>query len=163
MDEVEELGLFLKAAVRESDRRVNEVLRPLGITASQAEVLQLLDRFGPMSLGELGSLVVAEGGHPSRLVDRMVQADLVVRQSAVDDRRRVELLPTERGRQLATQARELKEGFRDWVSGQIEDVDLAPVRAFFLAYLAGTELGETVRQRQSRSTRAQGCPTRSGA
>ena len=151
MDDVEEIGLLMKAAMRESERRINELLRPLDLTASQAEVLDLLDRYGLMSLGELGALMVAEGGHPSRLVDRMVQAGLVSRQSAGDDRRRLELVPTDRGRALSAQARAAKEPFRRWVGSQLEGVDLGPVRAFFATFLAGTEMEETVRQRRKKA------------
>jgi hypothetical protein len=71
VDKIEEFGLLVKAVVREADRQVNELLRPLGITVSQTEVLQLLDRRGVMSLGEMGGLIVAEDGRPSRLVDRL--------------------------------------------------------------------------------------------
>jgi DNA-binding MarR family transcriptional regulator len=151
MDDIEELGLLMKAAMRESERRINEVLRPLDLTASQAEVLDLLNRYGTMSLGELGSLMVAEGGHPSRLVDRMVQAGLVSRQNAGDDRRRVELLPTDRGRKLSKQARTAKEEFRIWVGNQLRGVDLGPVRLFFETFLANTEMEETVHQRRVRA------------
>lgn len=62
MDAIEEFGLLVKALTREADRRINDLLRPLGITTSQAEALQLLDRYGPLSLGELGTLLIAEGG-----------------------------------------------------------------------------------------------------
>jgi DNA-binding MarR family transcriptional regulator len=150
LDNIEELGLLMKAAMRESERRINEVLRPLDLTASQAEVLDLLDRYGSMSLGELGSLMVAEGGHPSRLVDRMVEAGLVSRQSADDDRRRLVLLPTRRGRALSAKARAAKEEFRIWVGRQLKGFDLGPVRIFFEIFLAGTEMEETVRQRREK-------------
>lgn len=54
VDEIEEFGLLAKALVRDSDRRINDLLRPLGLTTGQAEALQLLDRYGPLSLGQLG-------------------------------------------------------------------------------------------------------------
>jgi DNA-binding MarR family transcriptional regulator len=148
LDEVEELGLLLKAAMREAERRVNDLLRPLGLTAGQAEVLQLLERSGPMSLGELGSLLVAEGGHPSRLVDRMVRAGYVIRGHADEDRRRITLRPSKRGLELAKAARETKKEFRKWMSGQLKGVNLEAVRGFFTAYLAGTQLEKTVAQRK---------------
>jgi DNA-binding MarR family transcriptional regulator len=148
IDEVEELGLLLKAAMREAERRLNDLLRPLGLTTGQAEVLQLLERHGPMSLGELGTLLVAEGGHPSRLVDRMVQSGYVIRDHATDDRRRITLRASERGRQLAEAARESKKEFRRWVSSQLSGVDLEAARSFFVAYLAGTELEKTVVERK---------------
>jgi DNA-binding MarR family transcriptional regulator len=154
LDEVEELGLLLKAAMREAERRLNDLLRPLGLTTGQAEVLQLLERHGPMSLGELGTLLVAEGGHPSRLVDRMVQAGYVIRDHATDDRRRITLRASERGSQLAEAARESKKEFRGWVSSQLRDVDLEAARRFFVAYLAGTELEKTVAERRRKGALA---------
>lgn len=156
MDELEELGLLLRAATRESDRRLNDQLRPVGITASQAEALQILARWGPMSLNELGVLLVAEGGHPSRLVDRMVTAGLVERRAGIQDRRRVELAPTARGREVVDEVRAGKSAFRDWLRDQLEGRDFAPVREYLEAYLAGTPLGETVRLRRAKGTMADG-------
>ncbi|MFI5688120.1 MarR family winged helix-turn-helix transcriptional regulator [Streptomyces sp. NPDC051636] len=148
MDAIEEFGLLLKALTRESDRRINELLRPLEITASQAEALQLLDRYGPLSLGELGTLLIAEGGHPSRLVDRMVASGLLRRESASDDRRRVEISCTDRGSELAQAARERKEIFRSWVRDQLSGQDLASTTALLESCLRGTQLAETVRTRR---------------
>jgi MarR family transcriptional regulator, organic hydroperoxide resistance regulator len=154
LDDVEELGLMLKAAMREAERRINDLLRPLGLTAGQAEVLQLLERSGPISLGELGSLLVAEGGHPSRLVDRMVRAGHVIRDQAVDDRRRITLRPSKRGLELAKAARESKKEFRKWMSGQLKGVDFKAARSFFTAYLRGTELEKTVAKRKEKGALA---------
>jgi MarR family transcriptional regulator, organic hydroperoxide resistance regulator len=148
LDEIEELGLMLKAAMREAERRLNDLLRPLGLTTGQAEVLQLLERCGPMSLGELGALLVAEGGHPSRLVDRMVRAGYVIREEAAEDRRRITLQVSKHGLELAKGARESKKEFRKWMSEQLKDVDIEAARSFFAAYLTGTELEKTVAQRK---------------
>jgi MarR family transcriptional regulator, organic hydroperoxide resistance regulator len=154
LDDVEELGLMLKAAMREAERRVNDLLRPLGLTAGQAEVLQLLERGGPMSLGELGSLLVAEGGHPSRLVDRMVRAGYVIRDQAAEDRRRITLRPSKRGLELAKAARDSKKAFRKWMGGQLKGVDFEAARRFFTAYLKGTELEKTVAKRKEKGALA---------
>jgi DNA-binding MarR family transcriptional regulator len=113
LDEIEEVGLLLRAAMHESERRRNDLRRPLGITTGQAEVLQALERYGAMSLGELGALLVAEGGHPSRLVDRMVKAGYLEREPADDDRRRLHLRPTQRGKELAVAAGERKRALRE--------------------------------------------------
>lgn len=151
MDAIEEFGLLLKALARETDRRINDLLRPLGITASQAEALQLLDRYGPLSLGELGALLIAEGGHPSRLVDRMVASGLLQRESASDDRRRIEISCTPRGRELAREAHEHKEGFRAWMRDQLDGLDLSATTTLLEACLVDTPLAETVRQRRTRA------------
>jgi DNA-binding MarR family transcriptional regulator len=150
VDDVEFLGLLIKGMTREADRRINDLLRPLGITSCQAEALQLLDRYGPLSLGELGALMIAEGGHPSRLVDRLVEAGLAHRQQAEHDRRQIEISCTARGSEVATRAVEAKEIFRSWVKERVHGQDLAATSALLEACLADTPLGETVRRRRDR-------------
>ncbi|WP_020415650.1 MarR family winged helix-turn-helix transcriptional regulator [Amycolatopsis sp. ATCC 39116] len=150
MDEIEEFGLLAKALVRDSDRRINDLLRPLGLTTGQAEALQLLDRYGPLSLGQLGALLIAEGGHPSRLVDRLVASGLLEREAAPDDRRRIEISCTSRGRELARAARERKEVFRAWLRGRLDGRDLSSTFDVLGACLDDSPLAETVRQRRTR-------------
>ena len=101
MEPLFEFALCIKAIERELDRLFNEAVRPLGATAAQADALVVIDQAGPVSLGELGKLLIAEGGHPSRLVDRLVEAGLVERTRAGEDRRRIVLSLTARGRRLS--------------------------------------------------------------
>lgn len=144
---MDELTLLVKAAQREGDRRVNAVLRPLGLTAAQAEVLLVLAAAQPLSLGALGGLLVSEGGHPSRLVDRLVGAGWVERTTAPDDRRRHVLRLTPAGRDLAHRAARSKRELLD-LSGQLlTQADLAPLRALLLAYLGDSPWAETVQRR----------------
>src|ERR671916_175303 len=97
VDPLYELALLVKAGQRELERQANEAMKPLGLTAPQADALTVIGQAGPLSLKELGELLIAEAGHPSRLVDRLVEAGLVARQPAADDRRRVELSLTPAG------------------------------------------------------------------
>jgi DNA-binding MarR family transcriptional regulator len=98
MDPLFEFALLIKAGQREFERRANETMKPLGLTAGQADAISVIGQAGPLSLKELGELLIAEAGHPSRLVDRLVEADLVERRSADDDRRRIVLSLTAKGR-----------------------------------------------------------------
>src|ERR687891_692440 len=100
MDPLLELALAVKAGQREFERWVNEAMQPLGVTAAQAEAITVIGQAGPLSLKELGELLIAEAGHPSRLVDRLVEAGSVERRAAEDDRRRVELSLTPKGQEL---------------------------------------------------------------
>ena len=100
MDAMLELAMSAKAVQRDLERRLNDALRPIGLTAAQAEAIVVIGQAQPLSLKELGELLIAEAGHPSRLVDRLVEAGLVERRSAPDDRRRVVLSLTPRGRAL---------------------------------------------------------------
>jgi DNA-binding MarR family transcriptional regulator len=100
MDPLFELGLLIKAGQRDFERRANDAMRPLGLTGAQADALTVIKQAGPLSLKELGELLIAEAGHPSRLVDRLVEAGLVARTPAEDDRRRIVLELTAKGRRL---------------------------------------------------------------
>jgi DNA-binding MarR family transcriptional regulator len=84
-------------------------MRPLGVTGPQAEAITVIAEAGPLSLKKLGELLIAEAGHPSRLVDRLVAAGLVERRSAGDDRRRVELSLTAQGRRLEKRVRAVRD------------------------------------------------------
>lgn len=92
--------MSVKAVQREIERLLNEAVRPLGLTAAQADAVVVIGQVGPLSLRELGELLIAEAGHPSRLVDRLVDASIVERRAVGHDRRRVELSLTSRGRDL---------------------------------------------------------------
>jgi DNA-binding MarR family transcriptional regulator len=100
VDPLFEFALSVKAIQRELERRINDAMSPLGLTAAQADALVVIGLAAPLSLKELGELLIAEAGHPSRLVDRLVEAGLVERRPAGGDRRRVELSLTRRGRGL---------------------------------------------------------------
>src|ERR687896_403367 len=110
VDPLFELALMVKAGQRELERRMNDAMRPLGLTAAQADALTVIGQAGPLSLKELGELLIAEAGHPSRLVDRLVEAGLVERRPAADDRRQIELSLTRKGRELAGRVEEARGG-----------------------------------------------------
>ncbi|WP_051021274.1 MarR family winged helix-turn-helix transcriptional regulator [Nocardia araoensis] len=110
MRPAEELRYLVLAVQREGNRMLAAELRPLGLTPSQAEVLRVLADYQPLTLAGLGELLVCEtGGSPSRLVDRLVAMELIQRESATDDRRRIMLSLTPAGEQLASQVADVEE------------------------------------------------------
>ncbi|TMM11331.1 MAG: MarR family transcriptional regulator [Actinobacteria bacterium] len=86
MDPLFEFALSVKALQRELERGSNELMKPLGLTGPQADALVVIGHAQPIALKDLGRLLIAEAGHPSRLVDRLVDAGLVERRAAEDDR-----------------------------------------------------------------------------
>ncbi len=94
---VEALRYLVLAVQREGDRMLVGILRPFGLTPSQAEVLAVLAEYAPISLAELGRLLVCEAGSPSRLVDSLVRKGLVYRRHSRTDRRSVQLQLTSAG------------------------------------------------------------------
>ncbi|HEX6856301.1 MAG TPA: MarR family transcriptional regulator [Streptosporangiaceae bacterium] len=95
----DELRYLILAVQREGSRRLAARLRDAGLTPAQAEVLDVLRDRAPLSLAELGRLLVCETGSPSRLVDALVQRGLVTRTPSPQDRRVVSLALTEAGRE----------------------------------------------------------------
>ena len=126
MDPLFELGLLIKAGQRDFERRTNEAMRPLGLTAAQADAITVIRQAGPLSLKELGELLIAEAGHPSRLVDRLVDAELVERRSAEDDRRRIVLSLTAKGRHLEKRIEAAREQQLELGHALIGERDLEP-------------------------------------
>src|SRR5262249_59220477 len=88
----------------ESRRLAREAASRVGVTATQLNVLKLLEEIGELSLSELSKRLAAQNSTVTGIVDRMVQAGLVLREQSADDRRRWRLQPTYRGKLVAPQA-----------------------------------------------------------
>ncbi|MEU6269532.1 MarR family winged helix-turn-helix transcriptional regulator [Saccharopolyspora shandongensis] len=99
----------VKKLVTELNAVLGALFRPLGLTCVQAEALMALDELGPVSLRELAAHLVAESGHPSRLVSGLVRDGLVTRSISDRDHRSVVIELTPRGRDLAEQARRARQ------------------------------------------------------
>ena len=127
MNQANELRYLILAAQREGSRLLAEQIRPLGITPAQAEVLVVLHEAQPLSLIEVGERLVCEGGSPSRLVDGMVKAELVQRNPAPNDLRKVSLTLTERGEYLYAQVAEVEQIFDQVVTGLSDQTTLDTV------------------------------------
>ncbi|WOQ15788.1 MarR family winged helix-turn-helix transcriptional regulator [Raineyella sp. W15-4] len=98
----------VRSLVTELNGALTTLFRPLGLTCVQAEALMALGQLGPVTLKRLGDHLVAESGHPSRLVSKLVADGLVARRASESDGRAVVLELTSRGRDLAARAREAR-------------------------------------------------------
>ena len=148
MDPLFEFALFVKALQRELERGSNELMKPLGLTGPQADALVVIGQAQPIALKDLGRLLIAEAGHPSRLVDRLVEAGLVERRSAQDDRRRVELKLTPAGRRLARRVENARRELFDAAAPHVDAKRLADATALFDQLLDGTPAGELIEGRR---------------
>jgi DNA-binding MarR family transcriptional regulator len=110
MRRAEQIRYLVLAVQREGNRQLAAALRPLGLTPSQGEAIRVVGDFAPLSLQDVGRLLICENGtNPSRLIDRLVDAGLVSREVAADDRRRVTLSLTPAGRAAETAVRAIEE------------------------------------------------------
>jgi MarR family transcriptional regulator, organic hydroperoxide resistance regulator len=114
MDLVEELRYLVLAAQRDGNRMLAAQLRPLGLTPAQAEVVGVLARAdSPLTVSQVGDLLVCEPGSPSRLVSSLVDTGYVARSTQPDDARASALELTQRGRRAAERVREVEDRFHD--------------------------------------------------
>jgi len=154
VDPLFEMGLIVKALQRELERQANEAMGPLGLTGPQADALAVIGQAGSLSLKELGELLIAEGGHPSRLVDRLVDAGLVERRTAGDDRRRVDLSLTAEGRRVQRRVLRVREGMLRAGWEVIGDRDLEPALRTLRELLEHTPFADLVERRRQLLARA---------
>lgn len=145
MRRAEQLRYLILAIQREGNRVLAADLRPLGITPSQAEVIRVLADHQPLTLAGLGELLVCEtGSSPSRLVDRLVSAGLVRRESRTDDRRQVTLSLTGEGAALAERVGRVEDALYQRIdqltAGGPMDEALTLLRAVASAFPAGQAL-----------------------
>jgi DNA-binding MarR family transcriptional regulator len=148
MDPLFELGLTVKAAQRALEQVTNEAMKPLGVTGPQADAITVIGQAGPLSLKELGDLLIAEAGHPSRLVDRLVDAGLVERRTAEDDRRRVELLLTAKGRRLEKRIFAVREQIQELALEVLGDRDIRPTLELLRHMLQVSPLAQVIERRR---------------
>ncbi len=148
MDSLFEFALLLKAIHRELERRVNEAMEHLGVTAAQADALVVIGQAEPLSLKDLGDLLIAEAGHPSRLVDRLVDAGLVERRASGEDRRRVELSLTPRGRRLAKRVDAARNSVSDLAQQLIGERDLSSTLELLRELSQYTSYAELIERRR---------------
>jgi MarR family transcriptional regulator, organic hydroperoxide resistance regulator len=148
VDPLVEFALALKAVQRAIERQMNEAMRPLGLTAAQADALLVIGQTEPVSLKDLGELLIAEAGHPSRLVDRLVAAGLVERHVAGDDRRRVELSLTADGRTLEERILAARDGVLELARELVGDRDLQPALELLRDLVQYTPFAELIARRR---------------
>jgi DNA-binding MarR family transcriptional regulator len=145
----EELRFLILAAQREGSRGLSAALAPLDLTPAQAEVVRCLADFGPMSLRELGAMLVCESGSPSRLVDSVVKRAIVTRTEDPADRRSVTLALTAEGKRLDRAVRKVEEALYQQIGGQLGADTIAKALALLRPLVAGSAGGEAIARRKS--------------
>jgi DNA-binding MarR family transcriptional regulator len=147
---VERIRYLALAVQREGNRTLTTALRPLDLTPAQSEALRILGDHEPLSLGELGRMLVCESGtNPSRLVDRLVRSGLVDRIEAPDDRRQLVLTLTTQGRKKEQAVRALEDQLYAELERELAEVDQAALIAVLEAMVAGRPSGEALAARIS--------------
>lgn len=142
-----ELRYLVLAAQREGNRALNRSLAHLGLTASQFEIVLVLHEYGPITLRELGELIVCETASPSRIVETLVRRGLVERSVDAHDRRAVALRLTPEGSELVPALREIDRAIDAGARAALSADDLDGLAVALRTYLQGTESGTVLERR----------------
>ena len=98
IDRIVETAIYLQA---ESRRLAKEQCARLGITATQLNVLKLLQTVGDLSLSALSKQMAATNSTITGITDRMVAAGYIAREQSTEDRRVWKIRLTPEGRAIA--------------------------------------------------------------
>jgi DNA-binding MarR family transcriptional regulator len=156
MDPTEELRYLVLGAQREGARALTDLLRPVGLTPAQAEVLAVVrDARQALTVREIGERLVCEGGSPSRLVASVVDAGLLQRGEREGDRRAVELSLTPDGAQAARAVAEAEKELHAWLSSSLSEREIGAAVSALRKLVDGRQTGTAIARRR-------GTPTRGG-
>jgi DNA-binding MarR family transcriptional regulator len=146
IDRLDALRYLVLAAQREGARLMAARLRQVELNTAQEEVLEVIRRHGPLTLAELGRLLVCEAASPSRLVDGLVRRGYVDRRRGVGDKRVVMLTLTPAGEQ-AVEATLRIGGVRAQIAERLTTEQIEQMTALLARLVADTPSGVAVAAR----------------
>ncbi len=148
MRDAELIRYLVLAAQREGNRRLAQLLKPLGLSPAQAEALRILGDHGPLTLTGLGGMLVCDSGsNPSRLADRLVGAGLVERRPGVEDRRQITLSLTATVRAAEAAVGAIEADFYAVLDGASAGLDLSAVVEFLRRITTGSPAAAALQNR----------------
>ena len=118
------LGLLLGRAALLKDRIIDRHMEPYGITAAQFKVLIIMAQFDVDTPAELCRHLSVDSGSMTRMLDRLEQKNLLMRQRSEADRRQVRLVLTVDGQALADQLPEIGANAMNQLAGAITAQEL---------------------------------------
>lgn len=124
-NEWEVLRYGILALQREGQRLLSNLLQPLALTPSQAEVLRVVEEHGPLHLRRLGKFLICERGSPSRLVDSLVRRGLLAKATDPEDVRRTLIRLTSDGRDAAARIAATEDAFYQGLANRLGEVPSA--------------------------------------
>lgn len=144
----DEVVIAIRRIIRAIDLQSRKLVQSHGLTGPQALVLREAGRGRPLTAGELANNVSLSQATITDIVKRLESRDLLVRERSSDDKRRIIITLTEKGRAIVAHSLPLlQEQFqqrfmelKDWEQNQLlyavqrlaalmnaDDIDASPV------------------------------------
>ena len=101
---IQECMQSLRRIVKALEEYSRSVEKRFDLTGPQLWALWELGRSGPMALKDLAARMHLDSSTVTGVVDRLVAKGLVARNQDPDDRRRISMVPTEKGRDILAEA-----------------------------------------------------------
>lgn len=102
----------------------------------------------PLTIRELGLLLVCEGDHPSRLVTRMVSAGLLTSEPSADDVRARSLRLTVAARKRLPAIRQIEDNLHTVIEQRFPAAKLKACQAVLAGFVEGLPAGEAMARRK---------------
>ncbi|MGG3664270.1 MarR family winged helix-turn-helix transcriptional regulator [Bacillus gobiensis] len=135
------------ATQRLGNRMLNDLLKKTGLTASQAEVIRVLNDWKTLSLKELGKLLICETGSPSRLIDRMSKDGLIEKIIDPNDSRYLVLQLTADGLEKAKSIKNIEMQFYEQVMTMYSEDELEKTTSLLMRFLKDQPVIEALKNR----------------
>lgn len=148
MDNSTRFRYIFRSAEKEAMKNFSAVLSPLDITPNQSEVLLVLSENEPISLKELGELLICEQKSPSRLVQGLVEKGLIYKGTSQTDARYSVLYLTKEGKEIIPKIIEKEKEFDANLAQILEKyTNLEQMIFVFKKYLKGTSSEKKLKTR----------------
>ncbi|WP_167629289.1 MarR family winged helix-turn-helix transcriptional regulator [Listeria valentina] len=149
MDKIEELRYLIKAADREGEDIYRKMLASLQITPSQNEVLKILSFKDGLSISEIGELLICGSDSPSRIVQRLIDKEYVVKKVNPKDVRKSAIHLTRSGAAILKEATKIEDQFNAHIKTLLADqIDINLLINVLTKQIEGTKTEQQINQRK---------------
>ena len=111
--------------------RIKEALKPFGLTHAQLNVLYLLNENDPypVSASDIKGRILVSNPDVTRLLDRLVNKGIINRETCRENRRKIDVMLTERGKALFNEAHKAAQyAVHDFLRGKLTEDEAKELR-----------------------------------
>ena len=122
---IEDIGILLQKAVRTFQILEREQIKIHGFTSSQCYILLEIYKHQMLSINEISEKMRLDMSTITRIMNNLVRDELILRKRSVYDKRIVEAILTEKGKEIAQQ---LQKSIVNYYKGVISNLPRGHVR-----------------------------------
>lgn len=121
MEKIEELRYLIKAVDKEGEEQHTRMLAPFGVTPSQNEILKILAQQDGLATTQIGDLLICGSDNPSRVLDRLIQKELIKKKKDTIDSRKNNIYLTDKGRTILKETMKIEAEFNKSIQEKLDN------------------------------------------